>query len=250
MNKLVETIFDIGMYDGADTEYYISLGFKVVAVEANPDLAARIRRKLSAQLATGQLECVNAAITPDGKPVQLALSAALGSSSIFSDRIVHKSPQGKVTVPGVTLNQLFERYGVPKFLKVDIEGADRFCVLSLQPDTMPAYLSFEIGNDIIELLHHTRAIGYKKYKVINQNTFREIANLNCLYDWVAQRVMWRLGFADPRELKRAGRFFVAGHSSGPVPWRSDGVWRSFDGVMAVLNKEKLSGWNDILAAVE
>jgi hypothetical protein len=32
-------IYDFGMHDGADTDYYLRKGFRVVAVEADPLLA-------------------------------------------------------------------------------------------------------------------------------------------------------------------------------------------------------------------
>jgi hypothetical protein len=35
----MRTIFDIGMYDGAESAYYLQSGYRVVAVEANPELA-------------------------------------------------------------------------------------------------------------------------------------------------------------------------------------------------------------------
>lgn len=63
MNK----IFDIGMYDGADTAYYLESGYQVVAVEANPDLVECAARQFSASLASGQLVLINAAISPMGK---------------------------------------------------------------------------------------------------------------------------------------------------------------------------------------
>ena len=40
LNKL---IFDIGMFDGADTRYYLNKGYKVLAVEANTVLVKRAR---------------------------------------------------------------------------------------------------------------------------------------------------------------------------------------------------------------
>jgi len=33
-----KTIFDVGLHKGEDTEYYLTRGFRVVAIEANPDL--------------------------------------------------------------------------------------------------------------------------------------------------------------------------------------------------------------------
>jgi hypothetical protein len=37
-------IYDVGMHEGEDTQFYIARGFKVVSIEANPQLAARIRQ--------------------------------------------------------------------------------------------------------------------------------------------------------------------------------------------------------------
>ena len=239
------------MYDGADTAYYLEMGYQVVAVEANPELVDKAKQRFVAQIVSGQLTCINAAMSPKGEPVELTLSGSdLGSSTIFGERISHKRPIGSIRVPGVTIEHLFKRYGVPKYVKVDIEGADRFCVLSLTRENSPAFLSFEIGDDVEELLSHVATLGYKRFKIINQNSFREIGNIECLYDRIALRIMRDLGYADPLLIKRAGRFFVTGNSSGPVPWQGDGKWRSFDETRSIITTMKLPGWNDIHAALE
>ena len=33
-----DLIYDVGMHNGADTAFYLAKGFRVVAVEANPEL--------------------------------------------------------------------------------------------------------------------------------------------------------------------------------------------------------------------
>lgn len=247
-------VFDIGMYDGADTAYYLAGGHQVVAVEANPDLIEDAKRRFKAEIASGQLTCVHAAISSDGKAVALHLPGQdLGSSSIFNERIAHKRPLGTVTAPGLTLHQLFERYGVPDYLKVDIEGADRLCVLALTSELRPAFLSFEIGDDFDELLSHIETIGYRRFKIINQTSFRELANQRCLYDRVAQRLMRYLGYGDARLVRRKGRFFVTEHSSGPVPWESDGAWRSGHAIRSSFREAKasntLTDWYDLHATI-
>lgn len=247
----MQSIFDIGMYDGADTAYYLEMGCRVVAVEANPQLVNKAKQQFPAQIVSGQLTCINAAISANGEPAELTLSGDdLGSSTLFGERIAHMRPVGSITVPGLTIAQLFNRYGIPRYLKVDIEGADRFCVLSLTRDKCPAFVSFEIGSDVDELLVHVSALGYKRFKIINQNSFREVGNIECLYDRLARRLMRHLGYADPLLIRRAGRFFAAGRSSGPVPWRSDGHWRSFDETRSIITKMELPGWNDIHATLE
>ena len=44
---MMKTVFDVGMFDGSDTKYYAELGFRVIAVEANPTLAERARKRLA-----------------------------------------------------------------------------------------------------------------------------------------------------------------------------------------------------------
>lgn len=250
----MKKIFDIGMYDGADTAYYLECGYQVIAVEANTELVDNAKRRFGAQIASGQLTCVNAAISPNGGAVELTLCGqALSSSSLFSDRIAHLRPTGAITVPGVTLVQLFERYGVPEYLKVDIEGAERLCVLALTSDTRPTFLSFEVGEDVDELLSHAETIGFRRFKIINQNSFRELANQRCLYDRVTHRLMQYLGYREPLMVRRAGHFFVRGHSSGPVPWYSDGQWRSGEATRSRIREARasntLGGWHDIHATI-
>lgn len=247
----MQTIFDIGMYDGADTSYYLASGYRVVAVEANPELVDQAIRKFEDQLLSGRLICINAAVSCDGNPIELTIAGTdLGSSTLFPNKIVHKKPGGSFTVPGVTLQHLFEQFGIPKYLKVDIEGADRFCVLSLTETKRPAYLSFEIGDDVDELLLHSATIGYTKFKIINQNTFLQFRNARFTADQCARKIMRRFGCADPKLIKRAGDFFIPGHSSGPVPWKSDGRWQSYSEIKSILDRFKLPGWNDIHATSE
>lgn len=248
-------VFDIGMYDGADTAYYLERGHRVVAVEANPDLVDAARARFADALARGQLTLVHAAVSADGAPVTLTLSGAdLGSSStIVSEAwLAAKRPTGRVTVPGITLAQLVAEHGLPEYLKVDIEGADRLCVLALTAALRPPYLSFEMGDDADELIAHAASVGYRRFKVVNQLSFRELANQEALVDRLAHRLMRELGYAEPRLVRRAGRFFVVGHSSGPVPWEGDGRWWSAAEVRARLEAARASGalrgWYDIHAA--
>ncbi len=248
----MQTVFDIGMFDGADTAYYLECGYRVVSVEANPELAEQAKQRFAAEMASGQWICVNAAISPDGKPVELNLVGhELGSSSLFSDRVASRRPTGTITVPGVTLDALFTLHSVPEYLKIDIEGADRLCILSLTAGARPKFVSFEVGEDVDELLVHLQKVGYTRFKVISQESFRELANQRSLIDRLAHRLMRYMGYKEPRLIRRAGRFFVTGHSSGPVPWQSDGQWQSCETARARLHAAKaagdLAGWYDIHA---
>ena len=125
----MKTVFDIGMYDGSDTIYYLEEGYRVVAVEANPALVRRAQMALRSYIASGQLQVLNAAISDTNEAVQLVVCGDdLGSSSIYEEKVRDRTPIGTFTVPGITIQELFERFGIPYYLKIDIEGADAQCV--------------------------------------------------------------------------------------------------------------------------
>ena len=137
-------IFDIGMFDGSDSRYFLDEGYRVVAVEANPELAEKARQEFQDHIAGGRLSVLNFALADEPGEIELVLCGDdLGASSIFGDKIAHRNPSGTCTVPTITFSQLVDRFGVPDYVKVDIEGADRHCILAMGRDTRPRYLSFE-----------------------------------------------------------------------------------------------------------
>ena len=54
-------ILDVGMYDGTDTAYYLSMGFRVLAVEANPALVAQAAERFEREIRDGRLTILHRA---------------------------------------------------------------------------------------------------------------------------------------------------------------------------------------------
>lgn len=50
-----DLVFDVGLYNGDDTAYYLYRGFRVVAVEANPYYASRARQRFAPEINAGRL---------------------------------------------------------------------------------------------------------------------------------------------------------------------------------------------------
>lgn len=248
----MQVIFDIGMYDAADTVYYLEAGYKVIAIEANPNLIRRATVKLRRHIDSGQLKLINAAIGPEGQSATLIVSGDdLGSSSIFEMKVADRNPVDSYSVPRLSIQELIHQHGIPHYMKIDIEGADRYCVLGLTRETRPIFLSFEIGEDVEELLNHCLEIGYKQFKIINQRNFLEINNFRRWYDRIACRLIRLMGYQQPLKIRRCQRFFIAGSSSGPPPWSSNGRWYTAGTAIAKWRRAKQSGkplgWFDIHA---
>ena len=67
MAKIVsDLIFDIGLYDGDDTAYYLHQGYRVVAVDANPYMIEGGKQRFAAEIKAGRLTLVNHAISTSG----------------------------------------------------------------------------------------------------------------------------------------------------------------------------------------
>jgi hypothetical protein len=126
----------------------------------------------------------------------------------------------------------------PKLIKIDIEGADHLCLQALTADNRPEYLSCEMHDGLEREIAHLEQIGFTRFKLIDQMSFLELSQGYPLIDRIALGVVRRLGYSDPRAVRRAGRWFTAAFSSGPAPWESSGRWHNSNTVIAQFDEFK------------
>jgi FkbM family methyltransferase len=239
--------FDVGMFDGQDTRYYLDLGLKVVAVEANPMYIAMAQKNFAMQIEAGQLTLLHVAVSETLKEVDLTVCGNdAGASSIYADKIAHRFPLNRYRVEAQSIHSLIGKFGRPDFLKIDIEGVDIEVVSALDLASAPQWLSFEAhGDDPLKMLKHLEHLGYTRFNLINQCSFREAGN-QPLIDRVALRAMRAVGYADPECVIRGGRKFKLRHSSGPAPWCYD--MHTADGLRSAWARQEKSGaWFDVHA---
>lgn len=171
-----QSVFDIGAHVGQDTEFYLKRGFHVVAVEAHPGLAAGLRQRFAAQLANGQLSLVEAAIADrrgKGDFFNFGDSVFGTLSTDWADRNAQMGLQGeKISVAFTTLADIYEQFGVPHYIKIDVEGADAMCITALQSLQPPEFLSIEAEkHDIDEFIAQAKALaalGYQRFQTVQQ----------------------------------------------------------------------------------
>ncbi len=148
-----DLVFDVGANLGSYSEIFASLGARVVALEPNPDCVSHIRRSYPGPLINVIATAVGA--TPGVATIRLAERSDM--SSMSSDWIqAIRAAQGlderiwanQITVPIITLNSLIEKYGMPKFIKIDVEGFEESVLngLSIQPPI----LSFEFNTNFLD----------------------------------------------------------------------------------------------------
>jgi FkbM family methyltransferase len=122
--------FDVGAHLGNRTRVLASLGCPVVAVEPHPYLAKYLREKLAANPKVAVVEAAVASsagvATLYYQPRNLTISSLKldWPEKLAGRRSPSSSFSEGVTVAAVTLADLIAKHGVPKYLKLDIEGAD------------------------------------------------------------------------------------------------------------------------------
>jgi FkbM family methyltransferase len=170
-------IFDVGCNDGQDSDFYLKKGFRVVAVEANPALCEGLRRRFAQGIAEGRFILVCEAIAEEAGEVEFYLNEIENIRSTIMPGHAELAtalgrPPTKTVVPSITFPSLIERFGVPYFMKVDIEGADQLCLEGLAPfDEVPHFLSTEYPMSLagqIRVLLLLRKLGYQRFQVIDQ----------------------------------------------------------------------------------
>ena len=162
-------IFDIGMHKGEDTRYYLSEGYQVLAIEANPVLVDEAKEKFKRQIAAGDLTILNIGIAQTESILPFYKNLRLSEWSSFDKSIGTRNgtPYEVINVQCTTTKKLFEQYGIPYYMKVDIEGYDYLCLQDLAENgEKPQFVSCEACS--LDWLDIIRSKGYTKFKMISQ----------------------------------------------------------------------------------
>jgi FkbM family methyltransferase len=164
-------IYDIGMHTGRDAEFYLKKGFDVIAVEAANFHVVEVKNRLKEYINDGKLTIIEAAIADsDGKEVSFYLNPDKDDWGSLSKSACEKGMNNsvEVSVTTISLTSIFSQFGVPYYLKCDIEGGDETVIRQLQELRLyPDYLSFEANDPwyfdaLVDM-------GYTKSQLVNQN---------------------------------------------------------------------------------
>jgi len=164
-------IFDLGFHKGEDTEYYLSKGFKVVAVEANKELYQKGLKRFQNDISKNYLILINKAIYGADNCILSFYINEKNSTwgSIKKELAEQDSSQSKEQeIETITYKTLCKTYGVPYYCKVDIESADLFVATEL-PLFQSEYVSFELSRTYyLDIFYHLKRSGYTKFQLRNQ----------------------------------------------------------------------------------
>lgn len=223
-------IFDIGMHIGQDTKHYLSKGYKVIAVEANPQLAAANKLKFKAAIDNGQLVIENVGISDKKGILPFYVNSSVSEWSSFDKnlgnrKVVERGGQEQVVnIQCITTKDLIAKHGLPFFIKVDIEGYDYFVINDLPNNEVP-YVSCELTE--VQLLDTLKKKGYTKFKLISQgNNFKPINLAQQGNKYYPRYLKYKNGV-----LLRLQKLVELKHpysSSGPFGEDTSGSWMTYD----------------------
>lgn len=178
--------FDIGAHRGTRTEIFLKLGAKVVAVEPHPLCQEIIQRCGSSK----NLVIINKGLAAEPGYANLTITERSDSISTMSEawktegRFAEDykfSNVRSISVPVITLDFLINKYGLPKFCKIDVEGFEKEVIMGL---TKPIpFISFEFMKEFLDntriCMDHLLTLGDAKFNFTVADTPK------LLKDWVS-----------------------------------------------------------------
>ena len=194
-----ELVFDIGANVGVLSAVFASLGARVVALEPNPDCVRRIQLCYAEK----QIEVVQAAAgAKNGLAVLNVSDERDVRSSVSDDWIKTMGRQDESyrgiwsrqnVVPMLTLDTLIEHFGMPHFIKIDVEGFEEKVLSGLS--AQPPLISFEFTAAFLEPA--MRCLDMEVFQV--GSTFNYAYNLEWGYPGQFEVRTW----LNKEDLKRA-----------------------------------------------
>ena len=232
-----DLIFDIGMHNGDDSAYYLGLGFRVVAVEANPVHVRAARRRFKREIRARRLTIVSLGIAATRGVLPFYVNPDIDVWSSFESSWAGRLPEQHLTtrlVRTITAEDLIERFGVPHYAKIDVEGMDHIVVQHLiNCGARPRFISFELSfsQPNLPTLEVLLAAAYSRFKIVSQV---EVPNrLQRAGHWPGGEWKFRFG------------------SSGPFGDDADGEWLDAAQTRSMLTDlpDGFFNWHDLHAAL-
>lgn len=217
-------VYDVGMHEGEDTEFYLKRGFRVVGIEANPALVAHLREKFGREIRSGQVTLVDRAIARVPGQVSFAVNRKMGVWGSIDPVFIERNRKvgaasDFVPVQAVRFADVVRTHGIPYYMKIDIEGMDMACVEGLgELPLAPKYLSIESavtsGNARFDQgfaeLAQLWTLGYRQFKYVDQS--------------LLERLDGKLLRCEGNQL----RYSHVRESSGPFGEDSPGEWSAIE----------------------
>jgi len=163
-----EVIYDFGMNEGLNLNYYLKKGFKVVGVDANPAVCNKVTSQFANEIKSGRLFIENCILSESESGISGTFylhkdHSVLGQFPVPSQAEIHKFIP--IQVPQRKASEIIKQYGAPHYIKIDLEHYDHFILRELANEKIkPPFLSAESHN--IEVFLGLLAMGYEVFNLV------------------------------------------------------------------------------------
>jgi FkbM family methyltransferase len=228
----MQVIYDFGANNGDDIPYYLKKSGLVVAVEANPALAASIRGRFQHEIAQGDLVVINCVLVKDASPnpVPFYIHRTQHVLSQFPPPAESELDNfDQIFVECRKASDIIRAYGKAHYVKVDIEQYDQFVLEEIFSEGIrPEFISAESHTIEVFALLVAKG-GYRSFKLLDGKSVA-------------------LEYSDHmiKTCNGTQRYAFPYHSAGPFGVDIPGPWLTANNLFYLLAYEKL-GWKDIHA---
>lgn len=163
-----DPIFDLGMHKGYDAEFYLKKRFRVIGLEAVPELANHCSEKLAKS--GHKLTIINKSLFHESdQEVTFFTVPDKDDWGSLDQGIAEKGVESSVaiTVKTIAFAWLLDTFGVPRYIKCDMEGGGiSFRQQLLEETKRPRFISVEINDGYEGVV--LEACGCDVSQIVNQ----------------------------------------------------------------------------------
>ena len=168
--KLLNTgdlFFDVGAHVGDKSKQFLNKKLKVIMIEPLPKCVEQLKLKFKNNK---NIKILQKALGKKKGSTTLMINSKVPTLSTMSNhwkegRFSNQIWDNKILVEMTTLDELIETYGLPSYIKIDVEGFELDVLMGLTQKA--GIVSFEFTSEFLDhsinCLNYLQKIGYEKF---------------------------------------------------------------------------------------